>query len=121
MAPVVLDTADEGDEVAQSLVAATGRLLGEQARVCAERAGLGLEGTRVVLSGRVLQHPTERLATAVMEQLPGAEAVRTGAPPAVGAVLLAFDRLGLREDAGALAAGLATERSLPWAGSPSSA
>jgi N-acetylglucosamine kinase-like BadF-type ATPase len=123
MAPVVLDTADEGDEVAQSLVAATGRLLGEQARVCAERAGLALEGTRIVLSGRVLQHPTRRLANAVMEQLPGAEAVRTGAPPVVGAVLLAFDRLGLGpgEDAGALAAGLATERSLPWAGSPSSA
>ncbi len=122
MAPVVLDAADDGDEVAQSLVYATGRLLGEQARVCASRCGLALPGARVVLSGRVLEHPTERLATAVMEQLPGAEAVRTGAPPVVGAVLLAFDRLGIAGDAEALAATLDPERrDVPWAGSPSSA
>ena len=124
LAPVVLDAADEGDAVAREIVAAKGRVLGEQARVCATRAGLPLDGARVVLTGRVLEHPTPLLADAVMAQLPGAAAVRHGAPPVLGALLLAFDRIGLARDgdAAALAAALDPERRIrPWVGSPSNA
>ncbi len=124
LAPVVLETAGDGDPVARSIVAAKGRILGEQARLCAARAGLPLEGTRVVLTGRVLQHPSPLLADAVMAELPGAVAVRHGAPPVLGAVLLAFDRAGRSADADALAAELdvdADARSPGWAASPSKA
>jgi N-acetylglucosamine kinase-like BadF-type ATPase len=124
LAPVVLDAADDGDAVAREIVAAKGRVLGEQARVCATRAGLPLAGTRVVLTGRVLDHPTPLLAGAVMAELPGAVAVRHGAPPVLGALLLAFDRIGLARDgdAAALAAALDPKRRSPgWVGSPSNA
>jgi N-acetylglucosamine kinase-like BadF-type ATPase len=93
LAPVVLDAADEGDAVARAIVADKGRVLGRQARACAGRLDLPLEGTRVVLAGGVFGHPTERLADATMAELPGALAVRHPAPPIEGALLLALDRI----------------------------
>ncbi len=122
-APVVLDAADEGDAVAPAIVAAKGRVLGVQARACAARAGLPLEGTRVVLTGGVFDHPTPLLADATMAELPGAVAVRHGPPPVLGALLLALDRLGparrRRRRAGGRPRPGTEER--PWAGSPSNA
>jgi N-acetylglucosamine kinase-like BadF-type ATPase len=93
LAPVVLDAADEGDAVACAIVADKGRVLGRQARACAGRLALALEGTRVVLAGGVFGHPTDRLADATMAELPGAVAVRHPAPPIEGALLLALDRI----------------------------
>jgi N-acetylglucosamine kinase-like BadF-type ATPase len=123
-APDVLEAADAGDPVAYELVTAKGRMLGAQARVCAERADLPLDGARVVLTGRVMEHPSPLLARCVMAELPGAVEVRHGAPPVLGALLLAFDRLGVAADAdaAALAAALDPERRSPrWVGSPSKA
>jgi N-acetylglucosamine kinase-like BadF-type ATPase len=125
MAAVVLDAADEGDEVAREIVAAKGSILGRQGRACAAQLDLPLEGTRIVLSGRVFAHPTERLAAATMAELPGAIAVRHPVPPVAGAVLLSLDRIGAEVDAGAVAAGLPFPeldgRSARWAESPSRA
>jgi N-acetylglucosamine kinase-like BadF-type ATPase len=125
LAPVVLDAADEGDAVAQEIVAGIGATLGRQGRACAEQLGLTPEGLTVVLAGGVFGHPSERLAAAAMAELPGAIAVRHPAPPIAGALLLALDRLGARVDAAAVAAGLPfpapDRRSAPWAGSPSQA
>jgi N-acetylglucosamine kinase-like BadF-type ATPase len=125
LAPVVLDAADDGDGVARAIVAEKGRVLGRQGRACAEQLGLPLEGARVVLAGGVFGHPTDRLADAVMAELPGAVAVRQPAPPIAGALMLAFDRLGLDPDPEAIVAGLPfsvpDRRSAAWAGSPSSA
>jgi N-acetylglucosamine kinase-like BadF-type ATPase len=117
IAPVLLDLADEGDAVAQAIVADAGRVLGTQARASAAQIGLALDGTRVVLTGGVFAHPTERLAAATMAELPGAVPVRNGPPPIAGALLLAYDRFGLTVDASAVAAGLfAIEgRSARWA------
>jgi N-acetylglucosamine kinase-like BadF-type ATPase len=112
LAPVVLDAADEGDAVARAIVAGRGRVLGRQARACARQLALPLEGTRVVLTGGVFGHPTDRLADATMAELPGAVAVRRPAPPIAGAVLLALDQVGVS---------VSEERSAAWAGSPSSA
>lgn len=112
LAPVVLDAADEGDAVARAIVAGRGRVLGRQARACAGQLALPLEGTRVVLTGGVFGHPTDRLADATMAELPGAVAVRRPAPPIAGAVLLALDQVGVS---------VPEERSAAWAGSPSSA
>ena len=78
-----------------------------------------------MLTGGVFGHPTERLASAAMAELPGAVAIRHPAPPIAGALLLALDRLGARVDAATVAAGLPfgvpDGRSAPWAGSPSQA
>jgi N-acetylglucosamine kinase-like BadF-type ATPase len=99
LAPVVLDAADDGDAVAQAIVAGRGRVLGRQARACAARLDLPLEGTRVVLAGGVFGHPSDRLAAATMAELPGAIAVRHPAPPIDGALLLALDRIPERRSA----------------------
>jgi N-acetylglucosamine kinase-like BadF-type ATPase len=114
LAPVVLDAADAGDAVAQAIVADKGRILGSQGRACARRLDLPLDGLRVVLSGRVFAHPTERLAAATMAELPGAFAVRQPAPPVAGAVLLALDRIGVEIPE-------LDGRSARWAESPSRA
>ena len=119
MAPVLLDAADEGDAVATAIVADKGRVLGLQARACAARLGMPLEGTRIVLAGGVFAHPSRLLAEATMAELPGAVPVRHGPPPIAGALLLALDRLGVA--AGALDLPPADERSARWAGSASSA
>jgi N-acetylglucosamine kinase-like BadF-type ATPase len=125
MAAVVLDAADESDDVARAIVAAKGGILGRQGRACAAQLDLPLEGTRVVLSGRVFAHPTERLAAATMAELPGATAVRHPVPPVAGALLLSLDRLGVAADAETVAAGLPFPeldgRSARWAESPSRA
>jgi N-acetylglucosamine kinase-like BadF-type ATPase len=112
LAPVVLDAADEGDAVARAIVDERGRVLGRQARACARRLGLPLEGARVVLAGGVFRHPSDRLADATMAELAGAVAVRHPAPPIAGALLLALDQIGVS---------IAEGRSASWAGSPSSA
>ena len=107
------------------IVAGMGATLGRQGRACAGQLGLELDGLRVVLTGGVFGHPTDRLAEATMAELPGAIAVRHPAPPIAGALLLALDRLGVTVDAATVAAGLPfpvpDRRSAPWAGSPSQA
>jgi N-acetylglucosamine kinase-like BadF-type ATPase len=98
LAPVLLDAADAGDAVACAIVGAAGRMLGEEARVSAARVGLDLDGTRVVMSGGVFEHPSRLLEHAVMDRLPGGVAVRNGVPPIVGVVQLALDRMGTDVD-----------------------
>jgi len=125
LAPVVLDLADEGDAVARAIVEEKGRILGRQGKACADQIGLALKGTRIVLTGGVFGHPSERLADAAMAELPGGVAVRHPPPPIAGVLLLALDRLGMAVGAEAVAAGLPDPvpdgRSARWAGSPSRA
>ena len=125
LAPVVLDLADEGDAVARAIVEEKGRTLGRQGRACAAQLGLAIEGARIVLAGGVFGHASERLAAAVMAELPGGVAVRHPAPPVAGALLLALDGIGADVAAAAVEAGLPDPvpdgRSARWAGSPSRA
>jgi N-acetylglucosamine kinase-like BadF-type ATPase len=117
LAPTVLDAADEGDAIAAAIVAAAGKVHGEQARVSAERVGLPLAGARAVLTGSVFSHPSDTLADATMAELPGAVAVRHGPPPVVGGLLLGFDRLGVEADPAALSQSLDEGGRAPWAAS----
>ena len=110
VAPLLLDVAGTGDEVASTIVRAAGAALGEQARVAAERVGLGLDGTPVVLAGGVLQHPSTLLSASIMARLDGAVPVRPTEPPIVGALLLAYDRLDLAMDDVLLGGGARTRR-----------
>jgi N-acetylglucosamine kinase-like BadF-type ATPase len=119
----VLDAADAGDAVAFALVTTQARTAAAQGRASAERVGLGLDGTLVVLSGGLLAHPSPLLVDLILAGLPGAVRALAVQPPIVGAALLAFDRLGVAADAAALGAGLTaspSERSAAWAASHSS-
>jgi N-acetylglucosamine kinase-like BadF-type ATPase len=118
-AAVVLDAVSEGDAVAAAIVAAEGKVLGEQARVCAARAGLPLAAARAVLTGGVFDHPSDALADATMAELPGAVAIRGGPPPIGGALLLGFDQLGLQLDPASLSQSLDEGGRAPWAASAS--
>jgi N-acetylglucosamine kinase-like BadF-type ATPase len=118
-AAAVLDAADDGDAVAVAIVATEGRMLGEQARVSAQRIDLPLAGTRAVLTGGVFDHPSQTLADATMAELPGAVAIRGGPPPIVGALLLGFDQLGVELDPASLSRALDEGGRAPWAASAS--
>jgi N-acetylglucosamine kinase-like BadF-type ATPase len=125
-AAVVIDAADDGDPVARGIVDGKATILGVQARATAAQLGLPLAGTRVVLSGGVFSHASERLARGVMAELPGAVAVREAPPPVAGALLLALDRVGVSVGAADVGAGLQAHlpsegRSARWAASASSA
>lgn len=100
--PLVLDEADAGDQVARAIVAQSGDWMGEQGRVSAQRVGLDLDGAPVVFTGGVLQHPSTLIVDTAMAHLPGAIAVRPTAPPIVGALLLAYDQLGVSHSPDAL-------------------
>jgi N-acetylglucosamine kinase-like BadF-type ATPase len=91
MSPVVLAEADAGDAVSRAIVAAGGRILGQQARASAARVGLPVEGTTIVLTGGVFDHPSELLSSAIMRELEGAMPVRPAVPPVAGALGIAFD------------------------------
>ena len=123
---MVIDAADDGDEIAREIVDGKARILGVQARATAAQLDLPLEGTRVVLSGGVFSHPSERLARGAMAELPGAVPVRQAPPPVAGALLLALDRAGIGVAAADVGADLRTHlpsegRSARWAASASSA
>ena len=122
LAPAVLDAAEAGDPVAVALVDGQGAIMGRQALVSLKQVGLTPAEARVVLTGGLFEHRGERLAGAVLAELPGADPVRHGPPPVVGALLLGYDRLGRVPDPAALAAGLLDgEGSARWAPSPSTA
>lgn len=94
MSPVLFDEADQGDEVALDLVVTAGTALGAQGRMAAERVGLDVPGTLVVMAGGLFRHPTKLLEDAVMAELPGGVATRTSRRPVIGPLLIALDRLG---------------------------
>ncbi|MFM8611525.1 MAG: BadF/BadG/BcrA/BcrD ATPase family protein [Actinomycetota bacterium] len=105
LAPDVLDAADGGDAAACRIVAREGRVLGEQARVAADRSGWTGEFP-LVLTGGVLRHPSPLLREAIVAQLDGrAREVAVRWEPAVAALLRALDRSG-GADASRVAASL---------------
>lgn len=94
MSPVLFDEAERGDEVAHQMVVKAGAALGAQGRISAERIGLDIVGTPVVMSGGLFRHPSKILEHTVMQELPGARAARTDRPPVVGPLLVAIDMVG---------------------------
>lgn len=106
LAPTVLDVADAGDPAALAIVEGLGRGLGRYAAVAADRVDLDPAGRPLVLAGSVFRHPSPLLAGAIAAELPVAVPTRAEFEPAVGALLLAFDELGLEPDIDVLSASL---------------
>jgi N-acetylglucosamine kinase-like BadF-type ATPase len=101
LAPVLLDTAEAGDAVAQQILADAGRAVGEFALVAARNVTLADEWD-LVLSGGVLRHTSPLLRTAIMETVwqvqPRAQYRQALFEPAVGALIMAFDAAGIPVD-----------------------
>jgi N-acetylglucosamine kinase-like BadF-type ATPase len=96
LASVLLDAAEAGDDTARRIVVGHGRALGEYAVVAARRVGITDGPFLLALAGGVIRHPTrllpDAIVQAVVELAPAAEPVKPTLEPAVGALLLAFDR-----------------------------
>jgi N-acetylglucosamine kinase-like BadF-type ATPase len=96
-APAVLRAADDGDQVAISIVTATGEHLGRSAAVVASR--LDLEpGYDLVLAGGLFRSSSKLLISTLLDQVPGVRVLNLTAPPAAGAVVLALEEQGIAID-----------------------
>jgi N-acetylglucosamine kinase-like BadF-type ATPase len=99
LASVLLDTAEAGDPAARRIVATHGRALGEVALAAARRVGIAGSAFRLALAGGVVRHPgrllPDAIIEAVRERAGDVVPVRPNLEPAVGALLLAFDRAAI--------------------------
>jgi N-acetylglucosamine kinase-like BadF-type ATPase len=97
-APLVVQTAYDGDPVAREIVEWAGRELGLSAAAVIRQLGLEAEAFDVVQVGSL--HAAgplfcEPLLQAIQETAPNARLVRLEAPPVAGAVLLGMAKAGL--------------------------
>jgi N-acetylglucosamine kinase-like BadF-type ATPase len=95
LAPILLDEAAHGDEVACAIVHRAGTRDAEVALVAARAVGLDQAPVRLVLSGGVLRHPSglmeQAIRTRFAREIPDVEVVNDAPEPVVGAMLLAVD------------------------------
>jgi N-acetylglucosamine kinase-like BadF-type ATPase len=103
LAPVVLDEAEAGDRVAVSIVRRQGRRLAAYVRYAASAVGLRARPYPVVLAGGLFRHPSNVLAGELAHGIPDGRPHRAAFEPAVGALLLAFDAVGVSPDLATLA------------------
>jgi N-acetylglucosamine kinase-like BadF-type ATPase len=98
-APQVIEVARGGDAVAQEIARRAGRELAESALAIVRRLDMESEPFDLVLAGGVFRCGydllLDTLAEKVMAAAPRAKLVHLDSPPAVGAVLLGFDSLGM--------------------------
>ena len=98
LAPLVFAAAEDGDDVAQSILARLAEELVTLARVALQRLDLTDEAVDVVLGGGLLRSDHGPLLAAVEEGIhavaPAATVRVTTAAPIVGAALLGLDELG---------------------------
>jgi N-acetylglucosamine kinase-like BadF-type ATPase len=98
LSPIVFAHADEGDEIAASLVDRQGSEVALMAASCLSRLDLLDVSVPVVLGGGILATRHERLWAAIHTTLgsraPLAVTSHIAAPPIVGAALLALERVG---------------------------
>jgi N-acetylglucosamine kinase-like BadF-type ATPase len=90
----VLRVAEEGDDVARSIVARAGAELGGSAAVVARRLEMGSEPFELVLAGGLFRSRSELLRQSILDCVPGAELRELRAAPVVGAALMALELAG---------------------------
>ncbi|MGH2615973.1 MAG: N-acetylglucosamine kinase [Thermomicrobiales bacterium] len=95
LAPVLLDAASRGDDVAREIVLEAAARHADAALAAAAAVGLREHPVRLVLNGGVLRHPSrileEAIRTKVEAAAPAVETVHDPPEPVIGAVLLAMD------------------------------
>jgi N-acetylglucosamine kinase-like BadF-type ATPase len=90
---LLLDVAEEGDELARERITWVARENAAYLRAGARACGLG-EPTPVTLAGGVMRHPSTLLVDALAAALPGCEFMRARREPAHGALLAALEEGG---------------------------
>ena len=95
----LINIAEEGDEVACSIIEHAGRELGANANLVAGHLGLSGSDYELVLAGGLFRSSTkilvDPLVATVRTVSPDVRPVRLVRPPVVGAVLLAFELAGV--------------------------
>jgi N-acetylglucosamine kinase-like BadF-type ATPase len=102
LAPILLDEAEAGDDVALRIVREHGAGLGNIARVAIRKVGLENAAVPLVLAGGVFRHPTTVLEEAIVATLrqaaPAIRPMRSPAEPIIGVMLQALGTAGVRLD-----------------------
>jgi N-acetylglucosamine kinase-like BadF-type ATPase len=102
LAPLVFETAAEGDVAARAIVDRLADELVAMARALVHRTRLERAGPEIVLAGGVFRTREPgfyaRLESGIRRVAPEATMVRLEAPPVLGAALIGLDALGLGED-----------------------
>ena len=104
LAPILLDEADAGDDVALRVVREHGAGLGNIACVAMRKVGLENKDTAIplVLAGGVFRHPTTVLEDAIVATLrraaPAIRPMRSPAEPIIGVMLQALSAVGVELD-----------------------
>lgn len=97
LAPILLDEAAAGDQVARAIVIEAGVRNADVAVVAARAVGLDCGPLRLVLGGGLMRHPSGLLESTICRRfkhvLPQAETIDDAPEPVIGAVLLAGDAL----------------------------
>jgi N-acetylglucosamine kinase-like BadF-type ATPase len=95
LAPILLDCANDGDEVALDIVTKAAARHADAALAAADAVGIRETPFRLVLNGGVLRHPSRLLENLIRAQVeeraPDVETVHDPPEPVIGAVLLALD------------------------------
>ncbi|HUI89146.1 MAG TPA: BadF/BadG/BcrA/BcrD ATPase family protein [Anaerolineales bacterium] len=97
-APIVFEAASLGDPLAREVIAWSARELGESACAVIRQLGIEREEFEVVMAGSVFDGGSlyiEPLFRTIQELAPKAKMVKLEAPPVVGGVILAMQKLGL--------------------------
>jgi N-acetylglucosamine kinase-like BadF-type ATPase len=99
LCPIAFEVAAAGDEVAAELIVKQGTALGEYAAAAIRRFAMQALTFDVVLAGSVFKGQGPLLIDTVTQVIhrtaPGASIVRAALEPAAGALLLAYDALGI--------------------------
>jgi N-acetylglucosamine kinase-like BadF-type ATPase len=98
LVPLLLDEAERGDKVAQSIVCEHGTSLGKFAQAAARKVGIDGTPFALVSSGGVFRHPSSLLLDAIIAQVrqssPDVRSVRCRYEPAICVVLGAIEAAG---------------------------
>jgi N-acetylglucosamine kinase-like BadF-type ATPase len=99
LCPLVFTAADAGDEVASEIIVKQGLALAEYATAAIRRYGMQKLAFDVVLSGSLFKGKgpllVDTITQAIHRVAPHTRITRSQLEPAVGAVLLAYDALGI--------------------------
>ena len=105
-APTVMQLAGDGDYAAQEIIRAAATLLADNALAVINQLDMHTHEFDVVLAGGVATNATPDFYQVMSEYIhteaPHVQLVRLQDKPVLGALLLAFDSLGMSIDAGAL-------------------